>query len=320
MRWFLKCYYGYQNLGDEILFFGVLDYIDVAYNTITDLTIEVGDERWMDEWYTRNIDLMRRLNLAPWFITGEKTINFVRTSKNPLDNFRYDMYFFGWGETFAQSRGFHGGRNYLLRYPWPILRKRFVLLWGIETASARRQQLLYRIVLPRAIQVMCREQTSYHEVKKYTDKTDYTHDFALRVTDAYQTHCMAERLDIERITKPYVIVNIVSNVATDENFEKIRVFLDRHYPKATPVFVAGKSINSDDVHYAKWLSGVYDHLEVVDRTQEDLASFLGLFRHAEAGIASRLHVLLLLQEFEKPLYALSYAEKVDKLIETTLEL
>ena len=320
MRGFLKCYYGYQNLWDELLFFGVLDYIDVAYHKITDLTVEVGDERWMQDRRDRNLELLKRLGLASGFVTGDKTLRFVKKSKNILDNRSYDLYFFGGGETFAESRGFHWGRNYLLRYPWPILRRRFVLLGGIETASKRRQQWLYRMVLPRAQQVMCRDETSYHEVKSYTDKTDYTHDFAITLIDAYKAHCSAERFESDRITKPYVIVNIVSSLATDANFEKIRVFLDRHYPKASPVFVAGKSINSDDVIYADRLAGVYDNLQKFDRTEHDVSSFLSLFHHAEAGIGSRLHVLLLLQAFEKPRVALSYAEKVDKLIQSTIEL
>ena len=54
--------------------------------------------------------------------------SFVEIGKDIRDNFRYDMYFFGGGELFAESRGFHGGRNYLLRYFFAFNSKPFVLL------------------------------------------------------------------------------------------------------------------------------------------------------------------------------------------------
>jgi hypothetical protein len=47
---------------------------------------------------------------------------------------------------------------------------------------------------------------------------------------------------------------------------------------------------------------------------------LSLFDRAEAGIGCRLHFLLLLQWLGKNRYALVYAEKVSKLIISTIEL
>ena len=318
MRWFLKCYYGYQNLGDEILFFGLLDYIDSSSREITELTVEVGDERWMQSRRDRNVEFLKLLHLADGFTSGEKSLKFVKVSKNFLDNFRYDKYFFGGGEVFAESRWFHGWRNYLLRYPRVIWRKKFILLGGIETATTWRQRLLYRTVLPRAQRILCREETSYHEVKKYTDKVAYAHDFALTLIDRYKEHCSSCRLESFEVEKPYVLVNIVQSLASDDNFEKIRLFLTQHYPDSTPVFVAGKSVNSDDNVYATRLEGAYLHLHRFDRTEYPLVEFLTLFAQSQAWIASRLHILLFLQAFDKPRYALSYAEKVDKLITSTI--
>ncbi len=61
-------------------------------------------------------------------MSNHKIIKFIEVSKNISDNFSYDIYFFGGGEVFAESRGIHGGRNYLMRYLFAILRKPFVLL------------------------------------------------------------------------------------------------------------------------------------------------------------------------------------------------
>lgn len=57
----MKCFYGFGNLGDELLFWGVLDFIDTNYPTITQLTVEVGDVQWMQEWRDRNCELIQRL-------------------------------------------------------------------------------------------------------------------------------------------------------------------------------------------------------------------------------------------------------------------
>jgi hypothetical protein len=95
---------------------------------IDELTVEVGDVEWMQARRERNCILMSDLNIAMGFVSHRKMIKFVEKSKDIRDNIRYDKYFFGGGEVFAQSRGFHGGRNYLLRYPRVFLMKPFVLL------------------------------------------------------------------------------------------------------------------------------------------------------------------------------------------------
>lgn len=320
MHGFLKCYYGYQNLWDELLFWWILDYIDTTYPRITTLTIEVGDRDWMAERWDRNIADMISLKLALGFAHQEKTIEFIERSKNLADNFRYDMYFFWGGEVFAESRGLHGGRNYLLRYPFVILRKNFVLLWGIETAHKRRQKLLYRIVLPRARRIICREKTSFEHVRHYSKKTAlYTSDFAIPVIHNYKTYCSGY-LAPDAIQQPYLILNLISSMSTEENYAKIEQFIWRYDKEYRLVYLSWKSINSDDQIYARWLGSVYPQVINWDRTQHTVLDLLSLVEQSEAGLASRLHILLLLQEFNKDRYALVYAQKVSKLITSTLEL
>ena len=320
MKGFLKCYYGFKNLGDELLFWWVLDYIDSTYADVDKLTVEVESVEWMEQWREKNLETMTTLKLAPAFIAGHKSIEFVPLSKNILDNFRYDIYFFGGGEIFAESRGFHGGWNYLLRYLYPILKKRFVLLGGIESAQVRRQKLLYHIVLPRAQRVVCREKTSYNHVAQYNQKVALAHDFALPVIDRYRQQMNGNKLSFFEVKKPYVILNIVESVSSEELYEKIKIFLTELYPEATPVYLYGKSVNSDDAKFAQRLEGAYPTLRTFEWERYPLSELLALFDGARAGIASRLHILLLLQEFEKPFYAPIYAQKVEKLITPTLDL
>ena len=320
MHWFLKCFYWFKNLGDEILFWWVLDYIDTAYGQVDELSVEVEDVSWMEQRWTMNSELMKKLKLAPGFVGGQKIIKFIPLSKNIADNFTYDLYFFWGGEVFAESRWFHGGWNYLLRYCYPIMRKKFVLLWGIETATTWRQQLLYRLVLPIAQRVVCREKTSYEHVKQYTHKGVLVHDFALPVMDRYRQLMTWMKLQSFQVQKPYVLVNIVKSVSTEEAYEKIHQFLTVQYPNTTPVYISGKSVNSDDTTFAQWLQWAYPNLVIFHWEEYPLSELFALVDGANAGIASRLHILLLLQEFEKERYALVYAEKVQKLITSTLEL
>lgn len=320
MHGFLKCFYGFKNLGDELLFRGVIDYIDIAYREVDELTVQVADVHWMEEWWEKNIEFIGRLWLAKNFCSQKKKIHFVALSKNIMDNFSYDLYFFWWWEVFAESRGIHWGWNYLIRYCYPIVQKKFVLIGGMESAKTWRQQLLYRIVLPRAQKIVTREEMSYHEVKQYTDKVEKRQDFAVPLIDAYRQKITGQKLQSFQIEKPYVIINIVASQSTEESYEKIRRFLTILYPDATPVYISWKSINSNDENFAQWLEGAYPNLYRYHWEEHTISELFALINGATAGIASRLHILLLLQEFQKPRYALSYAEKVDKLITSTIDL
>lgn len=55
------------------------------------------------------------------------------------------------------------------------------------------------------------------------------------------------------VTKPYVIVNVVESMSSEELYKKLKIFLLESYPEATPVYISGKSINSNDIKFAQWL-------------------------------------------------------------------
>jgi hypothetical protein len=105
-------------------------------------------------------------------------------------------------------------------------------------------------------------------------------------------------------------------MSVDESYVLIEKFIAL-YPDHTMVYVGA---TSDDTYYATWLQGVYPEMIVYDWSEYSLVQILLLFQHAQAGIGCRLHFLLLLQEFHRDLYALVYAEKVKKLITSTVSL
>jgi hypothetical protein len=51
-----------------------------------------------------------------------------------------------------------------------------------------------------------------------------------------------------------------------------------------------------------------------DRTKHPLTESLSLFHYADGGIWARLHFLLPLKLYEKPIVAIPYADKINKLI------
>ncbi len=88
MKCYLKCYYGYKNRGDELLFFGVVSYI-VEHYSPTKLYIEVWDKVFFRQWLDQNKQYLP--NNVP-----EITIVAINETNNY--DLRQAMYFFGWWE------------------------------------------------------------------------------------------------------------------------------------------------------------------------------------------------------------------------------
>lgn len=334
MRWFLKCFYGYRNLWDEFLFWWVLEYIDTMYNVVDELTVEVADVEWMQSRWTRNSDIMNDLGLASWFVSQRKIIKFVEVSKDIRDNFIYDIYFFGGGEVFAESRGFHGWWNYMIRYLRALHTRPFVLLWGIETPRNWRQKILYKYLLPKADKIVCREEYSYKVAHHYTTKIYLYSDFAIPLLDRYRQHSADHHTQtltshdpyhIHDILRPfgkqYVLINMIWSMSTDHSYRQIEKFVSL-YPHHTLVYVACGTDDQwrEDRYYAKRLQGVYPEMAIYDREEYSLVQTLSLFQYAKAGMWCRLHFLLMLQELHVPRYALVYAEKIKKLITSNITL
>jgi polysaccharide pyruvyl transferase WcaK-like protein len=292
----------------------------------------VADVAWMEHRFDTNKSFVTQLlgysswavqdedeNKPTHFFDGGKKINFVEVSKDIRDNFRYDMYFFGGGEVFAESRGFHGGWNYYLRYLFALYTKPFVLLGGIETPTTVWQKLLYKYLLPKAHSIVCREKASYQTALMYHPKSVLYQDFAVPLLHAYLHHYKHPR-HIAGLTDKdhprYLLINMVPSMATEESFAKIKQCIEQ-YNDCQLIYVHG---GEQDRPYGEWMIGAYPDTQIYDWTEHSLQDTLTLFAYAQAGIGCRLHFLLLLQELNIPRYALVYAEKVSKLVTSTIEL
>ena len=321
MKWFLKCFYGYRNLWDEILFRGILNYIDIHYPDVQSLAVEVWDKEWMEKWWDmgKNEENFGRMvkdgemnsSFGGGFINGTKKIEFVEISKDIRDNFRYDIYFFGGGEVFAESRWWlHGWWNYLLRYFFALNTKPFVFLWGFETPKGVWQKILYKFLFPKAYQIICRDETSYKTARPYSHHAVLYHDFALDVVRSWLSLSDSIYKD-----KQYILVNMIAKMATEESFAFIQKFTEL-YPHCQIIYV---HCGEKDRQYGERLLWAYPEASIYDWTEHDTQDILSLFANAQAGIGCRLHFLLLLQELWLDRHALVYAEKVQKLIQSNIE-
>ena len=321
MKWLLKCFYGYRNLGDEMLFWGVLDYIDKHYPDVKELTVQTQDKHRMSQWFDAwLLDLQEILGQSGlewwwWFVSWAKKVDFIEKNKSLHDNFTYDIYFFGGGEVFAESRWFYGGWNYLFRYFFAINSKPFVLLWGIETPTSVWQKVLYKYLLPKAKHIVCRDTVSYRLARRYNRYAFQRHDFAEDLVSLVQDNIRTSRKRPTFLQDKYILVNMIESMANEVEFERIKKFI-QHYPEHQVVYIP---CAEQDKQYSKWILGCYPNALSYDWTQYSLLDVLDIFAYAQAGIWCRLHFLLLLQLFEKDRVAIVYAEKVKKLVVSTLD-
>lgn len=107
---------------------------------------------------------------------------------------------------------------------------------------------------------------------------------------------------------------MIASMSNEDSYQLIEKFISQ-YPDHTLVYV---SCAEADHEYGIWLMGVYPQIIMYDWREYTLVQTLSLFAHTQAGIGCRLHFLLLLQELHRDRYALVYAEKVKKLIISTV--
>ena len=310
MKGYLRGYYGYKNFGDELLFFWVVKRIFEKY-PLSKLFVEVGDVWWMEDRVRENYQ---------WLLTEKqlKNIKFVNAKQHTykwithLINFLWrgkykkTFKFFGWWEVLSDERPFpHDGRNIPLLFNYSVRKWQFVLLGGIGKSSKSWTEKLYNYLLPKADKIVVRDRESLEIAKKLNSENTMLHqDFAQEIIENL-------KYKIQSIKYKYILININKKSVEKENIQKIIDFCIQ-YPDYKKIFFPC-DMNDDKLCFSIIKKYISD-LEMYDRTKNSLSESLSLFHNADGGIWARLHFLLPLKLYDKPIVAIPYADKINKLI------
>ncbi|HRX63534.1 MAG TPA: polysaccharide pyruvyl transferase family protein [Candidatus Absconditabacterales bacterium] len=315
MKLYLKGFYGYKNFGDEMLLFGLLNYLQAQYNPEL-IAIEVGDKKRMEHRIRQNHDFLDtgirdKIELVPNAVVSKRFKQF----QSFLGFDKYKKYFkvFGGGEVLDESRRFpHNGWNLVLLHHYSIRKHNFVLVGGIGTDEQKSTKRLYKYILPRAQKIICREEGSVKIAKKYSKKNVLLHkDFSESALSSVVRNGRNAVLRYSLRTEKFILINIGPKYYTPQNIQKIADYCKK-YTKSQKIFFPG-DINFDKQYYHK-LRKIIPDLEIYDWTKHSLSDTLKLFQDCQGGIGSRLHFLYPLKILKKDFVSISTSNKVQKMI------
>jgi len=310
MEGYLRGYYGYKNFGDELLFFWVVRRLFEKY-PLSKLFVEVENASRMEDRVWENYQLLlteKELKNIKFINAKQHTYKFITHLINFFGRGKYKktFKFFGWWEVLSDERSFpHDGRNIPLLFNYSVKKWQFVLLGGIGKSRKSWTEKLYTYLLPKAEKIVVRDRDSLEIAKRLNPENTVLHqDFAQEIIESSKPKAPSSK-------HKYILININKQSADTENIQKIIDFC-AGYPDHKKIFFPCDM--NDDKHCFHIIKKYVPGLEMYDRTKHSLSGSLSLFYHADAGIWARLHFLLPLKLYEKPIQAIPYADKINKLI------
>lgn len=162
---------------------------------------------------------------------------------------------------------------------------------------------LYSYMLPKAQRIVMREQTSVDIVSRYSKNVELYRDFAYDVLDS--VHITSP------VTGLYCVLNIHPKSLTPQTLSMIQDIVDRYAHCEWYWFAADYAC---DIEVTHTIISKFSFLRIWDWTQHTVEETLGLIAGAEYVVASRLHILLPAQYYNRSFYPLTYASKITKLI------
>ncbi len=314
MKWLLKCYYGYRNRGDELLFFGVMLYVFEHYSDLTSLDVECGDVSWMSQWCELNYDLW-----DPY----KSRVRFVPSRTFSMWTAGYDVIFAGWWEVLAHKwrNLWHAGCNYLALFWRWIWTRRVVWLWGIETPTTWRSKLLYRMMLPYAREVVCREQGSYDIAMRYTDRVVLYHDWAIDILNLNSSTLKGYQGPVEKwmwssdslfgVSKKYILINFIPKYTSPEIIVQFHEWLQDYLEYNIINF----SAEQWDILPEEIREQYGDRIQTRKRWEHSIDETLQLYQQTQAWFGQRLHFIIPCVYYHIPIRRLAYSEKVNKILQ-----
>ncbi len=239
-------------------------------------------------------------------------VNFLGRGK-----YKKTFKFFGWWEVLSDERPFpHDGWNIPLLFNYSVRKWQFAILGWIGKIRKSRTEKMYAYILPKAEKIVVRDRDSLEIAKKMNPENtllyqDFAQEIILRNQEQGKRDEGKKSNPKPQISRPYILININRQSVDTENIQKIIHFCSQH-PDHKKIFFPCDM--NDDRHCFQIIKKHISDLELYDRTRHSLSESLSLFSHADGGIWARLHFLLPLKLYGKPIVAIPYADKINKLI------
>lgn len=292
MTIYLKWYYWYKNLGDELLLFGVINRLVSEYNT-SKIYIESADITRLNHRLTTN---SRAVPDSVTVLPVSKKAN-LRTKR--------DLTVFWWWEVVSDARPFpYNGWTYLALFLPTLITKKYIIIWWVGIPKRVSTKRLYAIFLKRAQKMVVRDKHSFQVSKQYSEYCTLYKDFCYDFLAQYMS-----RYTKKPRQSNHLIININKYIRSQKTQDTIYDRAEQH----KTVYYIPWELWSDDVFY-KQLKETIPHLQLLDRTVISLEELLWIVSTAEYGIAARLHVLLLLDYFWVKYTPLVYQEKINHVL------
>ena len=207
MKIYVKWYYWYMNMGDELLLLWLVNWIQKEYSP---------DFLYIESWDVSFLN-KRLVSCQQYLLLDIKNIRVVWRNEKKYREGTFKI--FGWGEVITDERKIpYNWWNYLLWFFGDVVRKNFAVVWWIWTQKKIWTWFLYTCLLWRAQRVVVRDTTS-HGVASMYKKTELYHDFC------YDLLTQIQPINPEK--KPYIIFNInkyLRNNPKKNMLEKIYIF------------------------------------------------------------------------------------------------
>ena len=301
MKLYIKWYYGYKNLGDELLLIWLINFWLDKYKP-SYIYIESGDIHFLSNWINKNQSYIKfDINKIQIVTKWQYIYQYYK--------FRNCHKIIWWWECISPVAKFpNWWRKYILWFVLDIIRSNYSICWGIGTPN-QSSKLLYKILLSKARSIMVRDPESQNIWLIYNNKTELYHDFAIDVLDIYKAK-LAER-GWKSYKEKYILLNLKQSEYNPANLQLIQNFIAK-YPNHKYIYIA--NFVSEDMCFEALGSDLDIYIEYFDRTDKSLDEILDLFEWCEWWWWVRLHFLMILKMLGKNYEYIYYQEKIRKLI------
>lgn len=308
MKILIKGYYGYKNLGDELIVFWLLNRIEESFNP-NQIDLICGDAQRMESRLIEHKHffppILKKINCISKPNTKEQIQIALGSQRN-----KYDLIIFGGGQVLDENRKFpYNGRNLPLLYEDSIRKRRFVLVGGLGTDHSSLTKQLQKNLIQHAKYLILRDSFSYDITKKYLNKhelhkVELFGDLSLPLLE--ETKDYLESWEVEDTRDPYLLINLSPLCDWEESLKKIKETVRKH-PQFQPIYFPCSMW--EDMQYYTKLQEHLPQLELFDWTKAGVAKTVKLLYFAKLWIGARLHFLYPLKFFGKEIEVLAKSHK-----------